>query len=235
MTDAGNWLPLSPLERRSLALECLANMYQGKRDNGKKIDVYDLLIETSDAVWSESTATGDAMFLPGQFRSRFDVARQPEGNIYFAGEHLSYHHTWISGAANSALKVVRDMLDAQDLPPLLVLFDKDQTQDKNVSADSKQTLFSVTESALESSTQARGELKIPKPAQVPFEFEPNRSKYSKASSEIFRYWPPTNAPRGPGDRNDIEPSYKFPTHLGLSGIALGAATASLKAFGAMGG
>ncbi|CAG8504752.1 21528_t:CDS:2 [Gigaspora rosea] len=30
-------------------------------------------------------------------------ARAPEGNIYFASEHLSTHHTWILGALDSAL------------------------------------------------------------------------------------------------------------------------------------
>ncbi|OCL05350.1 hypothetical protein AOQ84DRAFT_366717 [Glonium stellatum] len=77
----------------SLAIRCIATMYEDQWDGDKKIDVYDLLIETSDAVWSASTATGDATFLPGQFRARFDVARQREGDIYFAGEHISYHHT----------------------------------------------------------------------------------------------------------------------------------------------
>lgn len=98
MTDASIWLPLTPLERRQLALNCLAKLYDGQQDqHGNVIDVHDLLIETSDAVWAASTATGDAMFLPGQFKTHLKVAREPEGRIYFAGEHLSYHHTWISG------------------------------------------------------------------------------------------------------------------------------------------
>ena len=118
MTDASNWLPLTPLERRNLALDCIAKLYKDRMDGENRINVYDLLIETSDAIWSESTATGDAMFLPGQFRTCFPEARKPEGNIYFAGEHLSYHHTWISGAADSALYAVRDMLNQPELPPL---------------------------------------------------------------------------------------------------------------------
>ncbi|KAI9465780.1 hypothetical protein BJY52DRAFT_1220524 [Lactarius psammicola] len=101
MTDATTWLPLTPTERRSLALFCLAEMYN---------DVYDLLIGTSDAVWSTKSATGDAMFLPGQFASRFEPGRKPEGNIFFAGEHLSRHHTWIAGALESGHKAVCDMI-----------------------------------------------------------------------------------------------------------------------------
>ncbi|KAK4444387.1 putative L-amino-acid oxidase YobN [Podospora aff. communis PSN243] len=106
MTDATNWLPLSPLERRNVALNCLAEVYNNQRDqSGRLINVHDLYIESADHVWASSTATGDAMLLPGQFEEHFKVARQPEGPVYFAGEHLSFHHTWIAGAAYSALKV----------------------------------------------------------------------------------------------------------------------------------
>ncbi|KAI0032692.1 hypothetical protein K488DRAFT_35369, partial [Vararia minispora EC-137] len=96
MTDANAWLPLSQIERRELALKCLARMYDGREDvDGNVIDVRDLFIESADAVWSAETSTGDAMFLPGQFHAHFEAARRPEGNVFFAGEHLSRHHTWI--------------------------------------------------------------------------------------------------------------------------------------------
>ncbi|KAI9455379.1 amine oxidase [Russula earlei] len=100
MTDADAWLPLTPAERRELALANLAEVYNGQIDtkDGSIINVYDLILETSDAAWSARNSTGDAKFLPGQFLSRFEAARRPEGNIYFAGEHLSRHHTWIAGA-----------------------------------------------------------------------------------------------------------------------------------------
>ncbi|KAJ7896117.1 hypothetical protein B0H13DRAFT_2234518 [Mycena leptocephala] len=120
MTDTTTWLPLSPTERRSLALYCIAKLYNGLVDpeSGDPINVHDLLISTADAVWSSATATGDAMFLPGQFHTHFEPARRPEGRVYFAGEHLSYHHTWISGALQSALDTVSLMLDDDGLPPL---------------------------------------------------------------------------------------------------------------------
>jgi hypothetical protein len=120
MTDATTWLPLSPTERRSLALYCIAKLYNGLVDpeSGDPINAPDLLISTADAVWSSATATGDAMFLPGQFHTHFEPARRPEGRVYFAGEHLSYHHTWISGALQSALDTVSLMLDDDGLPPL---------------------------------------------------------------------------------------------------------------------
>ncbi|KAJ7474038.1 hypothetical protein FB451DRAFT_1466533 [Mycena latifolia] len=97
MSDASAWLPLSHTERRDLALRCIAKLYEGQSLDGKPLDVFDLLIDTADATWASMTATGDAMFLPGQFQTRFEPARRAEGNIYFAGEHLSRHHTWITG------------------------------------------------------------------------------------------------------------------------------------------
>ncbi|KAJ7804420.1 hypothetical protein B0H14DRAFT_2884116 [Mycena olivaceomarginata] len=116
MTDATSWTPLTTVERRSLAIQNLEKVYSGCLDAGETIA--SLLIETADAVWSDLNSTGDSFGLPGQFLDRFDQGRKAEGNIYFAGEHLSYHHTWISGAAESALYVVRDMLNDQTIQPL---------------------------------------------------------------------------------------------------------------------
>jgi monoamine oxidase len=124
MTDASTWLPLTPTERRSLALFCLAEVYNDEVDpqTNKKINVYDLLIGTADAVWSESTATGCALFLPGQFKARFEPARKPEGpsggskTIFFAGEQLSRIHSWIAGALESGHHAVCQMIGY--VPPL---------------------------------------------------------------------------------------------------------------------
>lgn len=90
-------------------MNCLADLYDGRKDKqGRTIDVRDLFMEACDAVWALSTATGDAMFLPGQFESRFKGAQKPEGPVYFAGEHLSYHHTWISGTSPLVQSVIVD-------------------------------------------------------------------------------------------------------------------------------
>ena len=112
MTDADAWVPLTPEERRDLALANLAEVYNGQIDtkDGSVVNVYDLVMATSDAVWSARNCTGDAKFLPGQFLSRFEAARQPEGNIYFAGEHLSRHHTWIAGALESAWETISNII-----------------------------------------------------------------------------------------------------------------------------
>ncbi|KIK66810.1 hypothetical protein GYMLUDRAFT_37919 [Collybiopsis luxurians FD-317 M1] len=103
MTDAQNWLSLPPLERRSLAIQCLQEYYPD-------IDINDELMESFDVIWSTRSATGDAMFFPGQFKLRFEPARRAEGNIFFAGEHLSTHHTWIAGALLSSLHAVKQLL-----------------------------------------------------------------------------------------------------------------------------
>jgi hypothetical protein len=120
MTDADHWLPLTTEQRRDLALANLAEIYNGQIDtkDGSVINVYDLIMETSDAVWSARNSTGDAKFLPGQFLTRFDAARRPEGNIFFAGEHLSRHHTWIAGALESAWETVSNIVGpVQQLGP----------------------------------------------------------------------------------------------------------------------
>lgn len=80
-----------------------------------KIDIYDQFIDFFDICWSQEYATGDAMFLPGQFTRFYDIAREAERNIYFAGEHLSRHHTWIAGALDSTLYAVQQMVDDQFL------------------------------------------------------------------------------------------------------------------------
>lgn len=113
MTDAYDWLPQSREERIRLGLRELQRLY------GSEVDVAAQFIEAFDVAWPIEWATGDAMFFPGQFRQLFNVAQQPEGNIHFAGEHLSVHHTWIVGALDSALEAVQQMLGSCDIGPLM--------------------------------------------------------------------------------------------------------------------
>ncbi|OBZ68688.1 hypothetical protein A0H81_11177 [Grifola frondosa] len=105
MADAAAWVSLPAEERRRVAVRCLAEVYPD-------VDVAGELLETFDVAWSARAATGDAMFLPGQFSLLFGPARSPEGDIFFAGEHLSRHHTWISGALLSAEEAVRQVVGA---------------------------------------------------------------------------------------------------------------------------
>ncbi|KAI0134028.1 putative flavin-containing amine oxidase [Xylariales sp. AK1849] len=112
MSDASKWGALNREERAELALHDLSKYFADQR-----VDVCDQYIEAFDILWSNEFCGGDAMFLPGQFSRFFEVSREPERNIYFAGEHLSKHHTWIAGALDSALTSVRQMT-GEDVPAL---------------------------------------------------------------------------------------------------------------------
>ena len=113
MTDASRWQSMPRDERIALALHDLQTFFA---DSG--IDVHEQFIAAHDVCWSCENATGDAMFLPGQFSRFRHVAKVPEGNVYFAGEHLSKHHTWIAGAIDSALNTVAELLGQKDLVAL---------------------------------------------------------------------------------------------------------------------
>lgn len=104
-------------ERIALCLHDLAKFYDAA---DASVDVHNEFIEAFDISWTGESATGDAQFLPGQFTRFWDVSRRPEGNIHFAGEHLSKHHTWISGALESAHGAVAQVLDKpeKELKPL---------------------------------------------------------------------------------------------------------------------
>ena len=103
MTDSTSWLPLTPRERLALALGNIETVYAGRLfdETGSPVTVKSLLIEAMDVVWAQDNSTGDSFALPSQLTRFFDVARQPEGNIYFAGEHLAFHNTWIAGKLTS--------------------------------------------------------------------------------------------------------------------------------------
>ncbi|MEM9202164.1 MAG: NAD(P)/FAD-dependent oxidoreductase [Actinomycetota bacterium] len=112
MTDAVAWLPQPMDQRIDFALRDLQTVYEGQ------VDVREEFIEAFTVNWTVEESTGDAMFFPGQFKNLFNIARVPEGNVYFAGEHLSVHHTWIVGALDSALLAVQQLLGAPDVEPV---------------------------------------------------------------------------------------------------------------------
>jgi monoamine oxidase len=114
MTDAYNFLPVNEADRVRIGLEDLQKLYQGT------VDIKAQFIEAFSVAWPVEWATGDAMFFPGQFGQLFNVAREPEGNVFFAGEHLSVQHTWIVGAIDSALVAVKQMLGSQEVAPIAV-------------------------------------------------------------------------------------------------------------------
>lgn len=126
MSDASRWQSMARHERIDLALHDLQRFF-----NDENIDIYEHFIEAYDIIWSCEYATGDAMFLPGQFSRYYDVSRRPEGNIYFAGEHLSRHHTWIAGAIDSALNTVKQVLGLKEIRALGEEFIPSETQRLN--------------------------------------------------------------------------------------------------------
>jgi monoamine oxidase len=84
MSDALKWGSLSREERVEICLHDLTKFFANE-----SVDVHDQFMEAFDVLWSNEFCGGDAMFLPGQFSRFYEVARAPEGNIHFAGEHLS--------------------------------------------------------------------------------------------------------------------------------------------------
>ncbi|KAH7182312.1 uncharacterized protein B0J16DRAFT_270721 [Fusarium flagelliforme] len=92
MSDAAKWSGLSQDERVKICLHDLSKYYA----DDPEIDVYEQYIESFYVLWTNEWCGGDAMYLPGQFSRFHEVAKAREGQIFFAGEHLSKHHTWVS-------------------------------------------------------------------------------------------------------------------------------------------
>ncbi|CAF9918063.1 MAG: hypothetical protein HETSPECPRED_003650 [Heterodermia speciosa] len=113
MTDASRWQSIPRKQRVELALDDLQTFFADS-----SVNIRDQFIAAHDVMWSCENATGDAMFLPGQFSRFGHVAKLQEGNVYFAGEHLSRHHTWMAGAIDSALETVASLLGRQDMAGL---------------------------------------------------------------------------------------------------------------------
>ena len=105
MTDSNHWLPKSKSDKIRMALDNLKQIYP-------EVDIYkeyagsasgeEFLKEGVPIEWAVRWPLGDATFYAGQFSNLYPIMKLPQGNIYFAGEHLSVYHTWIVGAIDSA-------------------------------------------------------------------------------------------------------------------------------------
>ncbi|PSR84455.1 putative L-amino acid oxidase [Coniella lustricola] len=113
MTDALRWSWTPQSQRVRLALEDLNTFF-----SQQGVDVYSQFIEAFDVHWPSEVGGGNTMYLPGQYTRFHDVMKQPEGNIYFAGEHISRHHTWVAGGIESAHQTVEELLGGSSLPVL---------------------------------------------------------------------------------------------------------------------
>lgn len=95
-TDALSILPASDEQRKNIALRDLKLLYP-------KVDIAEQFTGKYKSVhWAADWSSGVADFLPGQFKQLYPSLQENEGNIYFAGEHISMRHGWIAGALDSA-------------------------------------------------------------------------------------------------------------------------------------
>jgi monoamine oxidase len=96
--DAERWGSLPPEKRIQQALEDAAAIHPQI--------ISEFEVGASHFWHSDEFAGGAfAMFAPGQLRRLHAHIREPEGRIYFAGEHASREHAWIDGAIESGLNV----------------------------------------------------------------------------------------------------------------------------------
>jgi monoamine oxidase len=95
--DAQRWGSLSHADRVAQALEDVSKIHPQVCDEFE--------IGTSKMWHEDEFACGAfALFEPGQNVRLHKTIIEPEGRIYFAGEHASLVHRWIQGAIESALR-----------------------------------------------------------------------------------------------------------------------------------
>jgi monoamine oxidase len=110
MGDSDNWLTMSSSKKVMLALNNLQVLYP-------EVDVYgeycggspdgeNYLKEALPVHWPFAAA----FFHPSQFSYLYPVMKQPQGQIFFTGEHLGMFHTWMASALDSAKDTVGQVL-----------------------------------------------------------------------------------------------------------------------------
>ena len=94
-------------ERAAVVLHHRARVHPQLRQPG-------IVRRTASWCWDNHPLSGGAFawFMPGQHSALHRHLVAPEGRMYFAGEHASLTHTWMQGALESALRAVREMLEA---------------------------------------------------------------------------------------------------------------------------
>jgi monoamine oxidase len=100
--DAQRWGSLTPEERIEQAIEDVSRIHP---QIGQEFEV------GASKVWHDDEYAGGAfaLFEPGQFTRLYNAICQPEGRVYFAGEHASEYHRWIQGALESGLRAANDI------------------------------------------------------------------------------------------------------------------------------
>lgn len=95
--DAQRWGSLPPDERLRQALENVIAIHPAAQD------IFEI---GYSYMWHDDEFAGGAfaLFDPGQQTLLYEHIRNPEGRIFFAGEHTSLFHAWIQGAIESGLR-----------------------------------------------------------------------------------------------------------------------------------
>ena len=100
--DAHRWGSLSPDDRIDQALENVAAIHP------EALAEFEV---GASKMWHDDEFAGGAfaLFDPGQLTLLHRSIVEPEGRVYFAGEHTSLSHAWIQGAIESGLRVASEV------------------------------------------------------------------------------------------------------------------------------
>ena len=103
--DASRWGAMDEETRLEEALDDVVQIHPRVRE------VYE--VGASHAWYNDRWASGAfALFAPEQQTQLQADIVQPEGRVYFAGEHCSLHHAWIQGALESGIRAAREVHEA---------------------------------------------------------------------------------------------------------------------------
>ena len=104
--DASRWGAMDEETRLEEALDDVVQIHPRVRD------VFE--VGASHAWYNDRWASGAfALFAPEQQTQLQADIVQPEGRVYFAGEHCSLHHAWIQGALESGIRAAREIHEAR--------------------------------------------------------------------------------------------------------------------------
>jgi monoamine oxidase len=100
--DAQRWGSLSGDDRIDQALENLTAIHP------QAVSEFEA---GASKMWHDDEFAGGAfaLFDPGQQTLLHDAIVEPEGRVFFAGEHTSLHHAWIQGAIESGLRAAQQL------------------------------------------------------------------------------------------------------------------------------
>jgi len=102
--DCTLWQTLTKREKIEVALKNLQELYPEVDIASEYAGGVPGTKEYADAAYEASYNV--SLYKPGQMVEHFPTLARPQGNIYFAGAHLSSTLVWIVGALESAKRMV---------------------------------------------------------------------------------------------------------------------------------